>query len=226
MPINSIMSVYVPPEKVAKCLTRFARVLERLYELHLKAGQLDRIARCAFNSSCKQVYADAALRVRHRIEQLRLPCIDRLGDAVLQAPGLWGNANDPTDATILGRFFEGWPVDDLDEIVLVQERVNRLLGAAFSSRQQEGAPVHTQIARAPVIDTELQVNILAALDGRALGPKNLTREVRAENTLYKPGGINELLADGRVVRVPHTPGGKRARLYFRPDRPPTQATAA
>jgi hypothetical protein len=65
----------------------------------------------------------------------------------------------------------------------------------LSAMGASATAVPNKVQSAPsFIPTELQQGILAALDGRALSPKDLIREVKAKNTLYKPGGIKDASA--------------------------------
>jgi hypothetical protein len=114
--------------------------------------------------------------------------------------------------------------------VLVQRLLAKAKAALAGRPRQDAAVTATQNQAGPLsgitppfMPTDLQTGILMTLDGRALAPKDLIRELNAKDTLYKPGGIPELLERKLVVAVLHRPGGTKARLYYRPDRLPDSA---
>ncbi len=71
--------------------------------------------------------------------------------------------------------------------------------------------------RRVLVPTPLQKSILKALDGQALKKEPLAEQCKVDpRTLYKQGGIKELMAEGLVCTKPRVG-------YFRPDAPPEDA---
>lgn len=117
----------------------------------------------------------------------------------------------------LERYYPAWRSATVRADVGEPESLAMPIPREWASRN-ERSPVQTT-SEHPFIPTQLQVNILEALDGKAMRTDTLARACEVERTrFYKPGGLKDLQELGKVAW--HERIG-----YYRPDSPPEEVAA-